>query len=221
MPLPLRLAVLAVVVALAPRAFAQSEAARATTPSAATAVQDKRAKSFNEIERGVFAEVSGGYWAIINPPATVAAQRRFSSGQSVAVDLGFDVGERIAPSLFFLGAANRMGSDYAGLSTDVAPASGDFGAFVPGARVKIRIVGFDDSQDVRRVWVYARAGAGYVFYVPTLLLPRTDVLVTAGAGVEYFTRLRHFSIGVEAAFNAMLLTGTFGFSVFPSVRYAF
>ncbi|HEY1088055.1 MAG TPA: adventurous gliding motility protein CglE, partial [Archangium sp.] len=97
----------------------------------------------------------------------------------------------------------------------------DFSAMMPGAAVKIRLVGFDDSQEVKRTWIYVRAGAGVVLFSPQSLLPNIDVLVTAGPGIEYHTRLRHFTIGLEANFNFLALTQTIGFSVFPTVKYAF
>ena len=53
------------------------------------------------------------------------------------------------------------------------------------------------------------------------LLPTLDVMISGGAGIEYFTRLRHFVIGVEANFNFMALTQSVGFSVLPTVKYAF
>ena len=132
-----------------------------------------------------------------------------------------DLGERLAPALFFMASANRMGSDYTGLSTADAPATGDFGTVVPGVTLKGRLVGFDDAQQVKRVWVYARASLGYVIYTPSALIPKPDILISVGPGLEYFTRLRHFSIGLEALFNYFATTGAMGFSVFPSVRYAF
>ena len=64
-------------------------------------------------------------------------------------------------------------------------------------------------------------GGGFVLYQPKSLLPGADVLVFAGPGIEYFTRLRHFSIGFEADFIFMALSQSFGFTVTPMLRYAF
>lgn len=184
-------------------------------------LEDKKAETFNEIERGFFFGVGGGYWAILSPVANAGGKSYYSGGQAVQVEMGFDLGERLSPALFFLASSNRMGSDYTGLSTKEAPASGDFSAIMPGATLQARLLGFDDSQDVKRLWIYARGSVGYVIYSPSALLPKPDVLLSVGPGIEYFTRLRHFSIGVEATFNVLALTGAMGFSVFPTVRYAF
>lgn len=180
-------------------------------------VEDKKGASYKEIERGLFFEARGGFNGIINPPGTGGT---FSGGQGIGIDLGFDIGERISPSLFFLAFANRQGSQYRGFNTTGA-ASGDFSAMVPGAAVKVHIVGFDDAQEVKRTWLYARAGAGVMFFSPQALLPNIDVLITAGPGVEYFTRLRHFVIGLEANFNFYALTQTIGFQGFLTFKYAF
>ncbi len=188
--------------------------------SSAKTLEDRKAVTFNEIERGFFLGANGGFWGTILPPGT--GNRPFLGGQAVQVEIGYDVGERVSPALFFIGAAtSRAGSDYKGLSTAENPASGDFGMLVPGVTAKIRIVGFTDSQEVRRTWLYARASVGYVIYSPTALIPRADVLLSVGPGVEYFTRLRHFSIGVEANVNILALTASVGFSILPTVRYAF
>lgn len=187
---------------------------------AAPKVEDKKAVKFNEIERGFFFEGRGGFYGIINPPVLSGGRSEFSAGQAIGVDVGFDIGDRVSPSIFFLASSNRAQSFYTGLSTTGA-ASGDFSAMMPGAAVKIRLVGFDDSQEVKRTWIYVRAGAGVVLFSPQSLLPNIDVLVTAGPGIEYHTRLRHFTIGLEANFNFLALTQTIGFSVFPTVKYAF
>ncbi len=180
-------------------------------------VEDKKGSSYKEIERGLFFEARGGFNGLVNPPGNGSA---FSPGQSLGVDLGFDIGERVSPAIFFLAFANRMSINYTGLSTTGA-ATGDFSAMVPGAAVKVRLVGLEDSQEVKRTWIYLRGGAGVVFFSPAALLPNIDVLVTAGPGVEYYTRLRHFVIGLEANFNFLALTQTVGFSGLVTFKYAF
>jgi hypothetical protein len=47
------------------------------------------------------------------------------------------------------------------------------------------------------------------------------VLIFAGPGIEYYTRLRHFSIGLEADFLFFALTQSIGFTVTPMLRYVF
>jgi hypothetical protein len=194
--------------------------ALAALPAAGQArLEDRKTAGINEIERGFYLEGRGGFWATLNPPTVSGGVTYFSPGQAAQLDVGFDIGEIVSPSLFLLATGNRMRSDYTGLSGGAA--SGDYGALIPGVGLKVRVVGFDDAQAVRRTWLYLRAAGGVILYNPSALLDRLDVLVSAGAGLEYFTRLRHFSIGVEANFNYMVLTSSFGFSVLPTVKYSF
>lgn len=184
------------------------------------AIEDKRpSASIQEIERGFYFEARGGYWATLRPPTVGNGASGFSSGQAAQVDMGFDIGERVGIAIFILGTANRMSSDYIGYSGGTA--SGDYGGLMPGLDVKVRFVGFNDAQEVPRTWLYARLAGAAVLYNPRTLLNSLDVLASGGLGVEYFTKLRHFSVGLEANFNFMVLTQTFGFSVFPTVKYSF
>lgn len=184
-------------------------------------IEDRKGPSFNEIERGFFMGASAGFWGTINPPSNVPGSNRdFSPGQAAQLEIGYDIGERVSPALMLMFTGNRKGSDYFGYNAQ-GTATGDYSMFAPGLTVKVRIVGFDDAQAVKRTWIYGRLGAAVGFYSPPGLSLPLDVLLTGGAGVEYFTRLRHFSIAVDANFNFLALTSSFGFSVLPSVRYAF
>ena len=180
--------------------------------------KDKEAERFNEIERGLFFGVSGGWAFVVNPPAA-SGPRPFSPGQTAMVEVGYEMGERLALSLFVAGSANRASATYIGHSDGTY--SGDFSTLVPGVTVRANVIGFNDSQDVKRTWLYVRGGAGYALFSPRNLLPNGDVFVAAGPGIEYFTRLRHFSVGLEAMGTMLLTNGSFGFTVPPNLRYAF
>jgi hypothetical protein len=192
--------------------------ARSQNPAAAAPVKDRPAETFNEIERGLYFAIQGGPSFLVNPPAD-SGPRPFSTGQAAQVEVGIDIGERLSLGVFVLGTSNRAGSDYVGKSGGAA--SGDFSSLVPGATLRAHLVGFVDSQDVKRTFIYARAGAGYVLFSPKLLLPDSDILVFAGPGVEYYTRLRHFSVGLEVTGSYLISSGTVGFAVMPNLRYAF
>jgi hypothetical protein len=193
--------------------------AQSSSPSVSAApVKDRPAVTFDEIERGVYFAVLGGPSFVVNPPAS-EGPRPFSSGQMAQVELGVDLGQRLSLGLFVMGAVNRAGADYVGNSQGAA--SGDFSMVVPGAVLRAHLVGFADNQEVKRTWIYARAGAGYAMFTPKKLLPDSDILVFAGPGVEYYTRLRHFSVGLEVTGNYLVSAGSFGFAVAPNIRYAF
>ncbi len=188
-------------------------------PAAGSAVGDRPAETFNEIERGLYFSVQGGPFFIVNPPAEDPDPRPFSPGQSAHVEVGYDLGDRLSVGLFVMGAVNRAGSEYIGKSGGAA--SGDFSTLVPGATLRAHLVGFADSQGVKRTFIYARAGAGLAMFSPKLLLPDSDILVFAGPGVEYYTRLRHFSVGLEVTGSYLVTSGSIGFAVSPNLRYAF
>ncbi|MFL5345151.1 MAG: adventurous gliding motility protein CglE [Hyalangium sp.] len=181
-------------------------------------VKDRPAETFNEIERGLYFAVQAGPSFLVNPPADSGPQP-FSSGQAAQVEVGIDLGERLSLGFFLMGSANRAGSDYIGKSGGAA--SGDFSSLVPGVTLRAHLVGFEDNQEVKRTFIYARAGVGYSMFSPKLLLPDADILVFAGPGVEYYTRLRHFSVGLEVTGSYLLSSGTVGFAVMPNLRYAF
>lgn len=185
--------------------------------------QDRLAVSrtqLSETNYGFFMEAHGGYWGTLSAPASPGTPTGFSSGYEVRVDLGWDIGRYVSPSLFLNYRVNYMGSDYTGYSTSKL-VSGAYQALLPGAAVKVRFVGISDAQGVQRTWFYARLAAAAVFYFPKSLIGQIDVAVSGGLGVEYYTKLRHFSIGLEANFSYMVMTSTMGFSVVPSLKYTF
>lgn len=197
---------------LAAAALAQQQ------PTAAPS-KDKEADNIDEVERGLYVGAYAGPLFILNPPASPNALRPFSPGQMAAVEAGLDIGDRISAGVFFAASANRVGAEYVGFSGGTA--SGDFGMLIPGAAVRFNLLGLNDAQGVPRTFLYLRGGAGYALYFPAELIPTRDLLAFAGAGVEYYTRLRHFSVGLEVTGTFLLPSATIGFALTPSLRYAF
>lgn len=181
--------------------------------------KDKEAVVYNEIERGFFAGVQGGSFFLVNPPAAGGTPRPFSPGQAAMVELGYQIGERISVAAFVLGSSNAASSTYVGFSQNRA--SGDFSSLIPGANVRFAFLGFNDAQEVKRTWLYVRGGAGFALFSPKTLNLPSDVFVFAGPGVEYYTRLRHFSIGLEVTGSILVGTQSLGFAITPNLRYAF
>jgi hypothetical protein len=178
-----------------------------------------RAQGYQEIERGVFFGVSAGPSYVLKPPAAEGSPQPFSSGQTAQIELGYDVSERLAVSLFVQGSMQHESAEYVGMSGGAA--SGDFSLLVPGAALRFNAVGFEDAQGIKRTWLYLRGGVGYAMFTPKTLLPDSDFLVFAGPGLEYYTRLRHFSIGVSLLGTMLAKSKSFGFEVTPTLRYAF
>jgi hypothetical protein len=193
----------------------------------ASAVKDKEEIKFNEIERGFTVGAAGGFWMFFNSPgpapsSTYPNPRPLTMGQTARIDLGFDIGERVVAGLMLQAANNRAGSDYLGTTVGSGTAaSGDFSELMPGAAVKVNIIGFEDNQNVKRTWLYARLAGAACFYFPSTLINKFDVNLQGSVGVEYFTKLRHFAIGLEVSALFNVLTGTFGLTATPTLRYSF
>jgi len=200
--------------ALAVPALASAQSSAPTAP-----VRDRPAETFEEIERGLYFSVLGGPLFIVNPPAAEGTPRPFAPGQMAQVEAGLDIGERLSVGAFLMVASNRAGSDYVGFSGGAT--SGDFSMLVPGVVARLHLKGFADAQGVERTWFYVRGGAGYALFSPKQLIPDPDILVFAGPGVEYYTRLRHFSVGIEVTGTFLVSSQSFGFAVTPNLRYAF
>ncbi|MCL2011831.1 MAG: adventurous gliding motility protein CglE [Cystobacterineae bacterium] len=173
-----------------------------------------------EVERGVYLQLQGGAWYLLEAPTPKGVKGPKSFGHSLQIEFGYDLGERLSLGVILLGTFNPASSSYRGQSEE-GNASGGFSSLTPGLSLKVGLVGFGDSQSVQRTWFYARAAIGASFFFPKVLLPKIDYLANVGIGVEYYTRLRHFSVGLEASGIGLLRAGTFGFAITPSLRYAF
>jgi len=189
----------------------------AQAQEAAPPIKEREVTQLAEIEHGVYLRGAGGVFFLNSLPAT-QGPKPFSTGQMAQIELGFDLGERFSLGVFVMGTANRAGSDYIGNSG--GSASGDVSGIIPGAAARFGLIGFSDSNDVKRTWLYVRGGIGYARFYPSALMS-PDAWVFAGPGIEYFTRIRHFSIGFEVNASYLLKSKTFGFALAPNLSYAF
>jgi len=71
--------------------------------------------------------------------------------------------------------------------------------------------------------VFGRLGVGYGMWFPSALAQNAfgSIHLDGSLGVEYYTKLRHLSVGVEAAFQSLLLPFAFGVALYPTVKYTF
>jgi hypothetical protein len=207
--------------ALSPAAALAQQAPPSSAPPGATApaAGDRAARTYDEVERGFSIGVQAGPTLLLNAPAAEGTPRPQSSGQTAQLELAVDIGEVLRLGVFVQGTTQRAGSEYQGFSGGTA--SGDFSALIPGASLRVMALGFQDAQEVKRTWLYLRGGAGYALFAPRQLLPTPDILVFAGPGLEYYTRLRHFSVGIEVTGTYLLSSRAVGFQLTPSLRYAF
>jgi hypothetical protein len=208
----------AVLSALLPAlAFAQS--------LAAAPLLEKEAP-IDEVERGFYLGADVGLSFLSGLPAKAGTPSPSSAGMMLRLEAGYDIGRYLTVSLFGAFAAYSAGSDYVGYSQ--GNASGAFTQLIPGLALRFNALGFADGQGVQRTWLYVKAGAGWAFFQPSALFTITPATSSysafyafAGVGVQYYTHLRHFSIGLEVDASFLGKSNEWGFQVTPNIRYAF
>lgn len=180
--------------------------------------EDPRAAKFKDVERGVFVALESGYLGLLDtPPAAdpaVYPLARSSGGRAggfvLGVLVGVDLGKRLSVALYGQGGNERASRDY-----------GAFSLYSGGLDAKLAILGHRDRNDWERLYVYVHGRVGYAVTYPEALFGRDDVVVQVGPGVEYFTQLRHFSVGLGADYVRATKAGVSGFAIYPTVRYTF
>jgi hypothetical protein len=202
--------VIALLAALLPLAAAAQEAA----PSLP---EDPRAPRFHEIERGLSAGLEVGWMGLFKTPTAEPARYPsagtgggFASGLHVAMALGADLGQRLTASLVLLGVNQEASVSY-----------GAFSLVGAGADLRLALAGYPDSQGVERFHLYLHARGAWFTTEPHGLFGTTDVLLAAGPGLEYFTRLRHFSLGMAVDGVFALKAKAPGIALVPTLRYTF
>jgi len=201
---------LLVIAAALPLAAAAQEAAPVLQ-------EDPRAARFREIERGFWVGFEAGFVGFAKSPTMDAvkfpyagAGGGFASGFGVGVSVGYDITSRLALSAFALGSNVKANASY-----------GAFDVFAAGGDLRLAPIAWRDSQGVERLHGYLHVRGGYLLSRPEALFDSSDFLVGGGIGIEYFTRLRHFSVGV--ALDGMFVgkVKVPGLALTPTLRYAF
>jgi hypothetical protein len=180
---------------------------------------DPRAARFDDVERGFFIAFEAGYMGLLDTPTAdrekfpLAADGGGRAGAlpMVGVLAGVDLGKRVSAALFFQGGNLRASDD-------------DYGAFslyTAGLDLKVAVLGYRDRNDWERFYVYVHGRGGVAKTYPEGLFGTDEVIFAGGPGVEYYTRLRHFSIGLGADFFYASRAGAAGFALYPTVRYTF
>ncbi|MGO9832115.1 MAG: adventurous gliding motility protein CglE [Myxococcaceae bacterium] len=200
-------------------AVAQSQAAGAAP------LLEKEAP-VDEVERGFYLGADVGLAYLGGLPAAAGTPSPSAWGLVLRLEAGYDIGRYVTVSLFGAFTAYSAGSDYIGFSNGVA--SGAFTQLIPGLDARFNFLGFADGQGVQRTWLYLKVGVGWAFFQPTALFtpaPSTAgysaLYAFAGVGVQYYTHLRHFSIGLEVDGTYLGKSNELGFMVTPNIRYAF
>ncbi len=199
--------------ALLPLVAAAQEAAPALP-------EDPRAPRYRDVERGFFTGFEVGYLTLFKTPAGDTGKFPFASagggrsnGFLVGATVGYDVTPRIAIAAYALGGNSSASSSY-----------GAFSLFSGGGDVRVSLLGARDANQVERLFVYLHGRGGYLLSYPQGLFGTSDgrdLYLAGGPGVEYFTRLRHFSVGLAADLAYLTKAKAAGLAVTPTVRYTF
>lgn len=212
-------AIIAFALMCAGGARAQGIASNADEPRQGEEIKgDTKVAIINEVERGFFLSVDYGpnYYVPLSGSGFVSMNQDYlSPGTRMGMRLGYDILNNISADLFVLANFNQGVISQKALKSGVL--TGDLAHFAPGLGLRFDFITTD------RVFAFARVGAGYAMWFPAELANDAfgSIHTDASLGIEYYTHLRHLSIGVEADFQALLLPFAFGIAVYPTVKYTF
>lgn len=205
-----RIVLMAALGLAAPRLVAAQDAAPPLEENPKTA-------HFKDVERGFFVGFQAGYLGFFNTPTQDKARYPFAGssggragGMLVAAEIGRDITSRVSLSLVAQGGNERAKVSY-----------GAFNLYGAGLDLRYAYRGTRDRNDWERFFLYVHARGAYAMTYPKGLFGTSDVLIQAGPGVEYFTRLRHFSIGFALDYVYATKAKASGFAAYPTVRYTF
>ncbi len=179
--------------------------------------EDPRAARFRDVERGFFVGFEAGYLGLLDTPTSdrvkyplAGASGGSAGGVLVGAMIGVDLGERLSVAIIGQGGNERARANY-----------GAFSLLSAGADVRVAFASWRDRNDWQRLFVSVHGRGTYARTFPEGLFGTTDVLGAGGPGIEYFTKLRHFSVG--AAVDAVYATkaAAMGYAVYPTIRYTF
>lgn len=179
--------------------------------------ENPRAARYDDVERGFFVGFNAGYLSFLDTPTQTPADFPYagesggrSGGLLLAAELGRDFTSRFSAALFAQGGNQRA-----------SPSYGAFSLYSGGLDLRFSYFGKKDRNDWERFFLYVHARGGYALTFPEGLFGKSDVIVQGGPGVEYFTRLRHFSIGASLDYVRALKAKANGVTLYSTVRYTF
>jgi hypothetical protein len=177
-----------------------------------------KVQQIRAVERGFFVATEGGVGFIVNKN-DINDRRYGLAAPIIGLFLGYDILEILNLSL----GANLMAISSASDPANPDPAPrGDLFFLMPQLRIQFAVL----TTERNFFWIQAHGGFGFA------LPGKIDVDGTEmdhggngpifGGGFERFTKLRHFSIGVQAGVEVAMKPGwTIAVTLAPSVKYTF
>lgn len=204
--------------------LAQGIASNADAPREGEEIKgDTKVVEIDEIERGIYLSVDYGanyFIPLVQPGFVVLNPDYLRPGTRMGIRVGYDILNNIRLDLFVLANFNEGVISQEDLQA--SKLTGDLAHFAPGLAVRFDFITSEDQ----RLFAFVRAGAGYALWFPAKLVdPKQDFVgslhTDASLGIEYYTKLRHLSAGLEVDFQALLAPSAFGVSVYPTLKYTF
>lgn len=184
---------------------------------------DRPELPYREVERGAWIASDVGAVFYFELPGEGGA---FSSGALIGLEAGYDLTPSLQAGVVVWGQAVGAPVTYEGIidpEVDPKDARGDFYSLLAGSSLRYSFARFADDNGVDRTFLYGRVAGGLALNRPVGILDENGLFGTAAVGVEYFTRLRHFAVGLEAGgIGVFVDSGTaIGATVLPHLSYTF
>jgi len=176
-----------------------------------------------DIERGFHVRLDVGMLAYVTrtgPAVGDPAGKRQAPGMLIGIELGYDILPVLDIGAFFT-FAQTPGIDETVCRPPVDQCQGrDLGTGIGGAFVRFSFF------HTERVFLGVKAGAGYGFQHNQIEPLTQGIGVPASLTIEYFTRIRHFSLALDAGALIWIPTSgggrmAVGIAVTPAVKYTF
>lgn len=208
--------------------FAPITGALLCVTSASALAQEARSSDrpmlpYSEVERGLYVASALGAVFYLGLPGEGGS---FASGALIGIEAGYDVTPDLQLGVVAWGQAVGAPVTYEGITdpvVDPKDARGDFYSLLAGPSLRYSFHRLTDDNGVNRTFFYGRVAGGLALNRPVGILEENGFFGTAGLGVEYFTRLRHFSVGLEVGGIGVFVEPepAYGITVLPHVAYTF
>lgn len=184
---------------------------------------DRPTPPYAEVERGFWVASDLGAVFYFDLPGKGGA---FSPGALIGIEAGYDLTRYLQLGVVAWGQSVGAPVTYEGITDpkqDPKDARGDFYSFLAGPTLRLSFLHFADDNGVDRTFLYGRVAGGLALNRPVGILEENGTFGSAALGVEYFTRLRHFSVGIEAGGIAVFVDPkpALGATVLPHLTYTF
>ena len=212
----------------APSASAQGIPSAADAPREGEEIKGETGVvEIREVERGFYLSVDAGPNYFLNLPFPLFVPINptwLAPGQRMGLRVGYDIFNNLNVEGYLTSQFNRGVVDPARLQA--GGVSGDVTQVSPGLAMRFAFI------TTERFFLFARAGLGVDFWFPPKLAAGSltgfvvedfamGIHSDVSLGFEYYTQLRHLSVGFEVAAQGSYLPFAFGVMAYPTVKYTF